>query len=109
MRVRWSQLVYRNPGSDNAVALAKVIQSPNGEVMRFQEQDDQIQEKELGYLALHSLSRGIEEELDEWIEVDESIFLEENRSLWTEAPNEERFRSLWTAFWSLFGRKAFVR
>ncbi|MBK03366.1 MAG: hypothetical protein CL920_20545 [Deltaproteobacteria bacterium] len=85
MRVRWSQLVYRRPGSDNEVGLARVCKTLNGETMHFQDARPQIGDESKGYLALVPLARGFEEELDEWIEIDPEVFLERQRSLWEDS------------------------
>jgi hypothetical protein len=104
MRVRWSQLVYRNPGSDNAIGLARVVDTPDGEVLRFAEDGDSIDEFEVGYLALHSLSMGMEEELDEWIEIDNQAASARDQELWGEefTQAEEFVYQVWTQMTALF-------
>lgn len=106
MRVRWSQLVYRHPGSDNAVGLARVLKSPEGEVFRFQDATDFADEAELGFLAVLPIARGMEEELDEWIEVDQEAFLDHDASLWERelTPSELQWSGLWPMLRSMFHR-----
>jgi len=104
MRVRWSQLVYRVPGSDNSVGLARVTRSRDGEVLRFCDGAGQVGEEEVGYLALLPLARGVEDELDEWIEVEPEAFLERDHSLWMESSGPEegfwvQLRALWRSWW----------
>ena len=83
MRVRWSQLVYRMPGSDNEAALARVYHSRRGDVMRFQENEDDVNELEVGYLALVPTAQAFEDDIDMWIEVDSNIFFEGERKKWS--------------------------
>lgn len=95
MRVRWSQLVYRAPGSDNEVALARVYRSQQGEVMRFREGEWELGEVEMGYLALVPMAQTWEDELDEWVEVEPDVFLERERRLWSESSASSEQRGLW--------------
>ena len=103
MRVRWSQLAYRRPGSDNEVALARVFHSRRGDVMRLHESEAQMGELEVGYLALVPLAPTLEADIDMWIEVDDSVFFQGEREQWsttsTHPDRQLRFfqwaRTLW--------------
>ena len=55
-------------------------------------------EEEVGYLALLPLARGIEDELDEWVEVDPDVFLERDPALWMDHYDVEEDGV--TGFWS---------
>ena len=83
MRVRWSQLVYRMPGSDNEATLARVYHSKRGDVMRFQENEAELGELEVGYLALVPTAQAFEDEIDMWVEVDSCTFFEGERKQWS--------------------------
>jgi len=93
MKVRWSQLVYRRPGSDNAACLTQVVQTPQGESHRFADQPQESNERSVGYLALVPLASGFEEELDVWVELDPDAFLSSDRTLW-EAPRKKSPKQL---------------
>lgn len=95
MKVRWSQLVYRRPGSDNEAGLAMVCQTPAGEVMRFQD-GQTVGDETKGYLALVPLARGMEEELDEWVEVDPEVFLQRDHALWEDNEALTDRKSFWS-------------
>lgn len=94
MRVRWSQLAYRLPGSDNELGLAKVYQSPNSYSVRFSKQEGRYGEEEVGYLAIVPVGQAMERELDEWVELDPESVLERDSDLWTAKSTSPEKRNL---------------
>lgn len=95
MRVRWSQLVYRTPGSDNEVGLVRVYRTSKGDRLSMEEGAGRPGEQEVGYLAMVPASPAWDEELDVWIDVDSSAFLRQDKDLWSDSYVSER-----SGFWS---------
>ncbi|TNE52159.1 MAG: hypothetical protein EP343_01810 [Deltaproteobacteria bacterium] len=82
MRVRWSQLVYRTPGSDNEVGLVRVMQTSKGDRLCLEEDLPRPGEQEVGYLAMVPAAQACEEELDVWVDIDGTAFITSDRDLW---------------------------
>ena len=103
MRVRWSQLAYRLPGSDNELGLAKIYYSSQGYSVRFSEQEGRFDEKEAGYLAIVPVAQAIEQELDEWVDVQTESFVRRDEDLWgrynSTSPEKRTLRQLAMLIW----------